>query len=61
MAKKAELARDVESAAQAWRWTACAYHAASLGFHFGPEDLRGKRESFADARWRTLPIAGGSE
>jgi hypothetical protein len=40
MAERAELARDVESAAQAWRWTACAYHAASLGFHFGTDDLR---------------------
>ncbi len=35
LACKAELAGDGEWAAEAWRWTACAYHAASLGFHFG--------------------------
>lgn len=39
MAQRAELAGDVESAAEAWRWTACAYHAASLGFHFAPADV----------------------
>jgi len=44
MARRAELAGDMEWAAEAWRWTACAYHAASLGFHFGTNGHNDRRE-----------------
>jgi len=54
MARKAELAGDIESAAQAWRWTACACHAASLGFHFG---TNGRDRRLAIIRMRKMAHA----
>jgi len=36
-ARQAEHKGDLEWAAQAWGWAACAYQAASLGFNFVPE------------------------
>jgi hypothetical protein len=46
MAEKAELAGDVQSAVHRW---------ASI---LVPAIFVSKRESFADARWRILPICG---
>src|SRR6266511_6146327 len=37
LAEDAEGSGRLVSAAQAWRWTACAYHAMTFGLHFDPE------------------------
>lgn len=38
LAKDAEGAKRSVSAAQAWRWAACAYHAASFDLHLHPDN-----------------------
>lgn len=42
-AEQSELAGRRVSAAQTWRWAACAYHIASFGFHIEPANFSLKR------------------
>jgi dienelactone hydrolase len=37
LAEDAAVSGRCVSAAQAWRWTACAYHAATFGLHLDPD------------------------
>src|SRR5262245_57906586 len=37
VAKEAENNKNVQTAAEMWRWVGCAYHAASFGFHVQPD------------------------
>jgi dienelactone hydrolase len=37
LAEDAETTGRLMTASQAWRWTACAYHAATFAFHLNPE------------------------
>jgi dienelactone hydrolase len=41
---KAAATNGQVSAAQAWRWTACAYHAASLAQHLQPDEHHGFKD-----------------
>lgn len=43
LARQADGLGHATSASEAWRWAACAYHAATFAFHFDPSAMNSER------------------